>query len=43
LFAALIYLAICSLGAILSSRLERRGSIHSERYGKAILPVEARC
>jgi len=33
LFAALVYLAICSLGATLSSRLERRKSAHSERLG----------
>ena len=44
LFAALIYLAICSLGAILSSRLERRGSAQGERVGtrwkgKAMLPA----
>jgi glutamate/aspartate transport system permease protein len=33
LFAALVYLAICSLGATLSNRLERRGSVCSERSG----------
>ena len=33
LFAALIYLAICSLGATLSTRLERRGSARTERFG----------
>ena len=33
LFAALVYLAICSLGATLSTRLERRKSAHSERLG----------
>ena len=31
LFAALVYLALCSLGATLSSRLEKRKSVYSER------------
>jgi len=36
LFAALVYLAICSIGAALSSRLERSKSDYSKRYGGRI-------
>lgn len=44
LFAALVYLALCSLGATLSSRLEGRRSAHPGRFGtrwkgEAMLPA----